>query len=82
MTFGIVTGTRPEMIKTYPIIRLLDKYANEEVTGNLAIWNSNKHRFDNHGIWQLRYCTEQNCNVFYDFASKVENRKVLEFRLM
>ena len=29
----------------------------------------------NHGVWQLGYCTEQKCKVFYDFASKVEKQK-------
>jgi UDP-N-acetylglucosamine 2-epimerase len=50
MTFEIVTGTRPEMIKTYPIIRLLNKNPSEEVTCDLAVWNSSKHWFDNHGV--------------------------------
>ena len=59
MTFGIVTGTRPEMIKTYPIIRLLNKNPSEEVTCNLAVWNSSKHWFDHHGVWQPGYCTVQ-----------------------
>ena len=36
----------------------------------------------NHGVWQLGNCTEQKCKVFYDFASKVENRKVLESQLI
>jgi hypothetical protein len=65
----------------HPIIRLRNKDTNE-ITRNLAIWNSSKHSFDNHGVWQLGYCTEQKCKVFYDFASKVENRKVLESQLI
>jgi|RhiMethySRZTD1v2_1073278.scaffolds.fasta_scaffold2359436_1 hypothetical protein len=38
MTFEIVTGTRPEMIKTYPIIRLSDYSIGIKVKKLHAIW--------------------------------------------
>jgi hypothetical protein len=58
------------------------KDANEKITRILAIWINSKYRSDNHGVWQLCYCTEQECKVFYNFASKVEYRKVLESQLI
>jgi hypothetical protein len=38
-------------------------------------------------VWQLGYCPEQKCKVFYDLnknarSSKIEYRKVLESQLM
>jgi hypothetical protein len=56
-------------------IKCYIKDTHEKITRNLDTPNNSKHRFDDHGIWQLGYCREQNCNVFMILPTKVENRK-------